>query len=232
MELILTILTGLLGGWTVNILADALPTSRPVAEVWSYSLQAFRPGLQPVHGWRLRIVPLVAVLLTWAAVEQAGWSVQTAVLCLYAWFFLAVAVIDLEHRKVLNRMVGPALLVMLGVSFWLRTPTPASALLGAAVGFGFFLVAAWLRPGGMGMGDIKLAGLIGVATGLGGVLVALVVGIFAGGLAAVAILGATRFNRRATMAYAPYLVIGAWTALFWGQALWIWYADYLLQLAA
>jgi leader peptidase (prepilin peptidase)/N-methyltransferase len=174
----------------------------------------------------------VAGLLAWAAVHQAGWSVQAAILALYAWFFLAVAVIDLEHRRVLNRMLAPALPVMLGVSLWLGAPTPVSALLGAGAGFGFFLLVARLRRGGMGMGDVKLAGLIGLATGLSGVLVALVVGIFAGGLAALVLLGVTRFDRRATMAYAPYLVMGAWTALFWGQALWAWYADHLLRLTA
>lgn len=232
MELVWIILLGLLGGWAVNVLADALPTARPVRAVWAATWQAWRPGRQPVHVWRRRAVLIVAVLPVWLAVRTAGWSAQAAVLTLYAWFFLAVAVIDLEHRKVLNRMLGPALLAMLGISLWLGRPTPASALLGALAGFGFFLLVALLRRGGMGMGDVKLAGVIGLATGLGGVLVALVVGILAGGVAALVLLGVTRFDRRATMAYAPYLVVGAWTALFWGESLWAWYADYLLRLAA
>lgn len=232
MELSLIILLGLLGGWAVNVLADALPKARPIHEVWAATWQALRPGRQPAHAWRRRVVLIAAALLVWLAIHAAGWSVRAAVLALYAWFFLAVAIIDLEHRKVLNRMIGPALLVMAGISFWLGRPTPTSALLGAVIGFGFFLLVALLRRGGMGMGDVKLAGLIGLATGLGGVLVALVVGIFAGGVAALVLLGVSRFNRRATMAYAPYLVVGAWTALFWGEALWGWYADYLLRLAA
>lgn len=232
MELSLIILLGVIGGWAVNVLADALPTAQPVRTIWAATWQAFLPGPQLAQAWRRRVVLLVAIGLAWAALRQGGWNVQSAVLMLYAWFFLAVAVIDLEHRRVLNRMLGPALPVMIGVSLWLGVPTPASALLGALAGFGFFLLVALLRRGGMGMGDVKLAGLIGLATGLGGVLVALVVGIFAGGVAALALLGVTRFDRRATMAYAPYLVVGAWAALFWGEALWGWYADYLLRLAA
>lgn len=232
MELILIILVGLLGGWAANVLSDALPTARPLREVWADTLYAFRPGCRAAHTWRRRIVPIVAVLLAWIAFRQEGWSVQAGVSMVYAWFFLAVAVIDLEHRRVLNKMIVAALPLMLGVSLLLQAPTPASALSGAAIGFGLFLLLARLRPGGMGMGDVKLAGVIGLATGLGGVMVALVVGIFAGGVAALVLLGITRFDRRATMAYAPYLVVGAWTALFWGQSLWAWYADYLLRLAA
>jgi prepilin signal peptidase PulO-like enzyme (type II secretory pathway) len=232
MELILIILLGFVGGWTVNVLADALPTAQPLRAVWAATGQALLPGPQPAHAWRRRVVLVAAALLGWVAFRQGGWSLQAAVLLLYAWFFLAVAVIDLEHRRVLNRMLGPTLPVMLGVSLWLGMPTLVSALLGALAGFGFFLLVALLRRGGMGMGDVKLAGVIGLATGLGGVLVALVVGILAGGVAALALLGITRFDRRATMAYAPYLVVGAWTALFWGQSLWAWYADSLQRLVA
>ena len=64
------------------------------------------------------------------------------------------------------------------------------------------------------MGDVKLAGVIGLTTGLPGAIVAVTVGILAGGVAALAILVLTRFRRGVTMAYAPYLVLGAWVALF------------------
>ncbi len=232
MELVAIVILGLLGGWAVNVLADTLPMQRPLREVWAATWQAFAPGPQRAHAWRRRIVQAVAVLLVWTAVRQAGWSLQAALLMVYACFFLAVAVIDLEHRRVLNRMIVAALPLVLSGSLLFNTPAPRSALLGALAGFGFFLLVAWLRPGGMGMGDVKLAGLIGLATGLGGVIVALVVGIFAGGAAALALLAVTRFDRRATMAYAPYLVVGAWTALFWGESLWAWYAGYLLGLTA
>ncbi len=66
------------------------------------------------------------------------------------------------------------------------------------------------------MGDVKLAGLIGLTTGLDGVILAMTVGILAGGLAALALLASRRFDRKATMAYAPYLALGAWVALYFG----------------
>ena len=72
----------------------------------------------------------------------------------------------------------------------------------------------------MGMGDVKLAGVIGLATGFNGVIGALLIGILAGGLAAAVILIRKRTARGQTIAYAPYLVLGAWAALYYGTAIW------------
>ena len=76
------------------------------------------------------------------------------------------------------------------------------------------------KLGGMGMGDVKLAGLIGLTTGLSSVLVALFIAILAGGVAGAIIIinGRRRHHswRGQTMAYAPYLVIGVWVVLFDG----------------
>ncbi|MCI0553461.1 MAG: A24 family peptidase, partial [Anaerolineae bacterium] len=91
-----------------------------------------------------------------------------------------------------------------------------SALSGAAAGFGLLLAIALLARGGMGMGDVKLAALIGLTTGLSGVLFALYIGVLVGGIAGVVMLIKSRFRRGQTMAYAPYLVIGAWVVLLIG----------------
>lgn len=223
-EAALILLLGLAGGWVVNLLADTLPEQRPLRAHWAAPWTALLS--HTAHGWRTRLVFLIATGLAALAYAQEGLSLQAGVTTLYAWFFLAVAVIDLEHRRVLNRMLGPALLVMAAISLLLRSPQPLSALLGALAGFSFFLLSALIRRGGLGMGDVKLAGIIGLATGLSGVVVAVIVGVLAGGVAALILLFWTRFDRRATMAYAPYLVLGAWAALFWGRQFWAWYIAY------
>ena len=147
-------------------------------------------------------------------------TLEAGIIALYAWFFLTVAVIDLEHRRVLNRMLLAALPVIALVIMASGTPSLRSSIAGAAIGFGVFLLTALLRPGGMGMGDVKLAGLIGLATGIAGVAIALAVGIVAGGVGGLALMVGHRFDRRATMAYAPYLALGAWVALYFGAELW------------
>jgi prepilin signal peptidase PulO-like enzyme (type II secretory pathway) len=153
-------------------------------------------------------------LLGWlAALCTAGWT-EALLLAGLAWFFLAVAVIDLEQRLVLNSMLLPAVpLILLGQ--WLAGGPPlVSALLGGVTGFGCFLVLALIRPGSLGMGDVKLAGVVGLAVGIDHLGMALLVGVCAGGLASLLVLSRSGFRSGQTLAYAPYLVIGAWTALY------------------
>ncbi len=134
---------------------------------------------------------------------------------IYAAFLLTVLVIDFEHRRVLNIMVGPAAVVALVISFLPQTPSLQSALTGGAVGLGLFMLVYLLSRGHLGMGDVKLAGLIGLMLGYPAVINALVVGILLGAGAALVLLATRRSTRKSTMAYAPYLSLGALFTLWW-----------------
>lgn len=213
------LMAGLLAGWGVNIVADAAPERLPIRVVWTRTL-ALLPGVDGTNaGQRHWVALLGATVLAAIAYRRLGMGPEWLVASLVSWFFLAVAIIDIEHRRVLNRMLVVAAPLLLLSSLLPWAPSPLSALAGALVGFGLFLVIALAAPGAMGMGDVKLAGVIGLATGLTGTLVALAIGIFAGGLAALVVLVRSRFRRGQTMAYAPYLVLGAWLAIFFGQDL-------------
>lgn len=235
------ILLGLLAGWLVNLLADTIPLRRTLGATWDWPLQRFglRRGKQdPADAdgtaamvpslRRYLLVWLAAIGLGWLAYAQLGWTAKALLIALEAWFFLAIAVIDLEHRLVLNRMLLAAAPFVIAANLLIGEASITSILLGAVLGFGLFLVMALLTPGGIGMGDVKLAGVMGLATGLSGILFALFFGIFAGGLAAIAILVKHRFRRGQSMAYAPYLVIGVWFVLFDGVNLLYRYLEHLL----
>lgn len=125
----------------------------------------------------------------------------TGVLVLLGW-------IDLERRIVPNLIVVPAAVVTLATriatepSKW---PVWIAASLGAAA---FFLIAHAIYPIGLGMGDVKLALLIGASTGAH-VLVAFAIGTGAAGLFGIALLirqGAAA--RKATLPFAPFLAFG------------------------
>lgn len=224
------VLLGLPAGWLVNVLADTIPPRLSFDATWRRPFQ--QVGLLPAPATptdpplalpsrgRYVLVWLAALALGGFAYARLGLTVQALLVAIEAWFFLVVAVIDLEHRLVLNRMIVPAAPVLLVANLWLREVTVNSLLLGAAAGFGFFLILALLAPGGMGMGDVKLAGLIGLTIGLSNIVVALFIAIFVGGIAGAAILIQNRILRRPlrgqTMAYAPYLVMGVWVVLFDG----------------
>lgn len=220
-------LLSILAGWVVNVIADTIPARRALAETWCWSFQ--RLGLplskgmgSPAEGSgsarRYLIVWLAALALGWFAYLQLGWTAKALLIAVEAWFFLAIAVIDLEHRLVLNRMLLVAAPLFFAANLLLGEVTLTAILLGAVTGFGFFLILALLSPGGMGMGDVKLAGLIGLTTGLANVVAALFIAILIGGMAGAVILLKNYLRRRTwrgqTMAYAPYLVVGVWIVLF------------------
>lgn len=232
-----SILMGLFAGWIVNLLADTIPTRQPIrtTRTWLFgawifqrlgilqgelgdTLTAKNAPLLPTR--RYWFVWLASILLGWFALMRLGWTPKALLVAVEAWFFLAIAVIDLEHRIVPNRMLLAATPFVLLTNLLLGKMALTSILFGAAAGFGFFLILALLAPGGLGMGDVKLAGLIGLTTGLSSVLTALFIGILAGGVAGAVILLRDRFrhhlHRGQTMAYAPYLVVGVWVILLDG----------------
>jgi leader peptidase (prepilin peptidase)/N-methyltransferase len=142
----------------------------------------------------------------------------------------AIAVIDIQRRIIPNRIVYPALVAfpvylvvarLLGVPFDL-----ADAALGFLLyGGGLLLVALLSR--GMGMGDVKLAALLGVvlgALGLSYVGVAAAAAIILGGLGGVIALVAGK-GRKSKIPFGPYLAAGAVVSAFWGPAISSWYAS-------
>ena len=124
-----------------------------------------------------------------------------------------LAQVDRAEHRLPNRLVVPALLagvVGLGVS-WLVTGTPPLVPLvaGAAYGGVLFVFALF---GGMGMGDVKLAAALGLASPtLTIAVLSPLLAFLTGGIAAVIVL--IRRGRRARIAFGPYLLVGYFAAL-------------------
>ncbi|MEE8583199.1 MAG: prepilin peptidase [Dehalococcoidales bacterium] len=158
---------------------------------------------------------------------QLGFNADLAIATIYGSFFIAILAIDLEQGLILNKMVFPAMLVALGLSLFLSdldtVPTIASAAGGGGLGLGLFLIIAIVSRGGMGWGDVKLAGLIGLVAGFPLVLVAVMLAIITGGLAAIALLALKLRERKQTLPFGVFLAIGAVITLVHGAGLWDWY---------
>jgi leader peptidase (prepilin peptidase)/N-methyltransferase len=128
-----------------------------------------------------------------------------------------VSATDLEHRIIPNRIVVPGAAAVLLAQTALH-PSPEWAL-GALGGAGFLFIAALAYPKGMGMGDVKLALLMGAMLGRT-VGVALMLGmIFAmlPGLVLLARHGSAA--RKMGIPFGPFLALGSVVALFWGERL-------------
>jgi leader peptidase (prepilin peptidase)/N-methyltransferase len=128
---------------------------------------------------------------------------------------VAVSATDLEHRIIPNRIVVPAGLIVLAANTALH-PGPQWAI-GAVGASGFLFAAALAYPAGMGMGDVKLAFLMGAALGKT-VPVALFLGVFAAlvpGLVLLARHGSAA--RKMGVPFGPFLALGSVVALFAGH---------------
>jgi leader peptidase (prepilin peptidase) / N-methyltransferase len=183
---------------------------------------------------RYMLIELLTAGLFAAAAARFPSLFATIVLALFFAVLVAVAVIDVEHRIIPNRILYPSLLafpVILAVG--VLTGEDLSLLRAAlgllAYGGGLFLVAV-ISPGGMGMGDVKLAAFIGLvlgAFGLSYVAVAAAVAILAGGVGAVVLLAFARATRKHAVPFGPYLAVGAVWAAFVAPGVAHWYTGLL-----
>lgn len=213
MTTVTLLLLGFIAGGLVNWLVEAVPP----ASLPRHRRQ--KRGAYDWFSWRNAAISLAAIGLVWLAYREVGWQPRGLLIALEACFFLAIALIDLEHHLVLNRMIGPALPLFFAANLLVGDTSALLLLLGGLVGGGLLLVIALVVPGAMGMGDVKLSSLIGFTVGLPSVLIALYVAILCGGLVAIVLWINKRFQRNLRIAYAPYLVLGAWLVLFNGPAL-------------
>ncbi len=128
------------------------------------------------------------------------------------------AVIDLKRRIIPNRITGPGAVVALVAGLAMNPGGEPARLLWMAITAGFLLVAALARPGGMGMGDVKLMGVIGLFLGRAAVValgVALVASVLTGVVLATR-LGVHR-ARKTALPFGPYLALGAIVAALAGD---------------
>jgi leader peptidase (prepilin peptidase)/N-methyltransferase len=160
-------------------------------------------------------IELTTALLLVGCVLAFGLSLRTAAAAIACGTFVVVTATDIERRIVPNRVVLPAAAAVLVLNtVWHPSPEWAIGALGAA---GFLFIAALAYPGGMGMGDVKLALLIGALLGrttpvgiMLGLFLALIPSLF---LFARHGTGA----RKLAIPFAPFLAAGAVIALFAGE---------------
>jgi leader peptidase (prepilin peptidase)/N-methyltransferase len=139
-----------------------------------------------------------------------------------AWFFIAVMVaiafIDWELMIIPNRIVLPAVPIGLAAAIALD-PQRWWIYLVACVGAALFLfVLALIWPGGMGMGDIKLALLMGAVLG-STVIVAMFLAFLLGAVVGLILIASKLKTRKDHIPFGPYLALGSVLALLYGQAI-------------
>jgi leader peptidase (prepilin peptidase) / N-methyltransferase len=240
MAALAALLGGLLIGSFLNVVAWRLPRGESLVRPGSQCPACGTPVRPydnvPVLSWlvlrgRCRACgapispryPLVeaATGLLWLGVAlRGGEAVEVVTGLLLVTALVPLVLIDLEHRLLPNRITGPAAAALLVAALALDPGGVPERLAAAAAAGGVFLLAALAHPRGMGMGDVKLAAVLGLALGRE-VAAALFVALLAGtlvGLAVIARKGA-REGRKTAVPFGPFLALGAVVALFAGAAM-------------
>lgn len=138
-----------------------------------------------------------------------------------AFLLVAVTFIDLDHQIIPNRLTYPGIVAGFLLALFMGRPLPALlSAAGAAALIGGIVVVS---RGGMGVGDVKLAGVIGAFLGWPGTAVALFSAFILGGLAGVALLALRLRGRKDAIPFGPALAAGALVGLFYGEAVAAWY---------
>jgi leader peptidase (prepilin peptidase)/N-methyltransferase len=239
MELAFAAPFGLIIGSFLNVVAYRLPRGESLVQPPSHC-----PGCDaPIKPWdnipllswiflrgrcrncatrisaRYPLVELVTGVLFAAVAVSNGLSDDLVVLLPFAAMLIAVADIDLEHRIVPNKILVPMAVYGFAASAVVRTDMLPELLIAGAAAFTFLLVAALIHPAGMGMGDVKLAGVMGLYLGAS-IAPALLVAFLSGSVVGIGVMlkhGAG--GRKKGVPFAPFLAFGAIVALFAGPGL-------------
>lgn len=202
------------------------------------------PYCQAVLPARIIVIEIFTALLFTFIYWRYGLSWETALLLFYSAVFIVLLITDIEQMLLPNIITYPAVIIALAIAllltlfnyvpgwaftfsatgFWgLLNNYLLNSVLGGATGFILLLIVAMIFRGGMGGGDIKLAGLMGLVMGFPLILVALFLGIMGGGLIAAFLLIARLKSRKETMPFGPFLCLASIATLLWGKELLLWY---------
>ena len=167
--------------------------------------------------WVYPAVELATALLVAGCILAFGVTWDALVASFFCAVLVVISATDLEHRIIPNRVVLPAAAIVLVAQTMLH-PSPEWAI-GAVGASGFLFAAALVYPAGMGMGDVKLALLMGAMLGRT-VPVALMLGMILALVPSFVLLarhGAAA--RKMGIPFGPFLAMGSVIALFWGDRL-------------
>ncbi len=148
---------------------------------------------------------------------------------------LALAVIDLDHRRLPNALVLPSypvLAVLIAASAWWQRDawSFARAVIGGAVLFAFFFAVFFIYPAGMGFGDVKLSGVVGAVLAYLSwttLVIGAFLGFLLGALTGIVLIGLGYGGRKTAVPFGPFMITGALLAVFLAVSVRRWYGELL-----
>ncbi len=241
LAIVFAVLFGLAIGSFLNVVAWRLPRGESLNHPPSACLKCgtrIKPyDNVPVLGWlslrgrcracaepispRYPIVEATTGIL-WGAVVAANWDDEAdiALGLVLTTLLVVVTLIDLDHRLIPNKLTYPAAPLAIAIGLALDIDDVPEQLIAGAAALAFFVIAKLAYPRGMGLGDVKLAGVMGLYLGRAvapAVFIALIAGVIVGGVI-MARLGVAA-GRKQAVPFGPFLAFGGIVAVLCGDAL-------------
>lgn len=180
--------------------------------------------------WRYPLVEATTALLCVAAALTGDSTATVALDVVLILLLVPIALIDLEHRIIPNKLTALGALLAVAFGTALDPHGEGARLIAGAAAGGALLLVALAYPRGMGMGDVKLAGVMGLFLGAA-VAPAMLVALLAGSLygAVLAARAGTRAARKSAVPFGPFLALGSLVAVFAGGPIVDWYTTNFLH---
>ncbi len=238
---------GFVLGDGLEILVDRLGERRPLDRPWwrceACQAPATGLGLVPVarvlarrrgcsscpegvkHPLRPAVLALVSAAVLGLFGARFGADVVLAAYAVFGLSMVAISAVDLERWIIPNRIIYPTLgllipLFVISSAVDQRWGSLARAAIAGAVAFSGFFVLHVAVPKGMGFGDVRLAGVIGLATGwlgLGHAFVAFFAGFVLGAVIGIVFMAVSGGGRKTKIPFGPFLAAGAVISIVWGS---------------
>lgn len=245
MELVFIIIVGLCIGSFLNVCIYRLPKNESISfppshcQSCGYKLKV--KDLVPVFSYlflkgkcrncgekisiQYPIIELTNALLYVCVYLRYGLTIETIKYSIFASLLLVIGMIDFKTTLVCieTTIFGIIIsIIFMGYSWYSTKTFPLDNILGGAIGF----LIIWLivkLTAGMGEGDIDIALVCGLFLGKKGIAITLFLGVILGGIAGIIFLVGRKKGKKDEMAFGPYLAMGAFIALMWGERIFNWY---------
>jgi leader peptidase (prepilin peptidase)/N-methyltransferase len=252
--LIFTVAAGLVAGSYLNVLIHRLPRGQStvlprsrcpycdgtVRAVDNIPLLSFlllggrcRHCRAPIS-WRYPFIEALTALLFVLCLFSFGLTGRAAASALFCCLMLALALIDLEHYLLPDKLTLPGIVAGLALQPWLPATTFLDAVVGTFVGAGIVILLMnfwywWRGEEGMGLGDVNMMALIGAFLGWQGVLITLLLGALSGALVGIFLMLRGRLQIKSKLPFGTFLAFAAIIALFAGDRLIAYYSRLLFR---
>ncbi len=204
-------------------------TSLELVPVLSYMMQGGKcknclSKISPIYP----IVEFLTGALFVLSFHVFGWSAETIVACTLVSLCIIITVSDLAYMIIPDKVLAVFLVLFVAERIWIPLAPWWDSAVGAVVGFGLLFIIALVSRGGMGGGDIKLYGVLGIVLGwkltLLSFFLATLFGAVIGGIGM--IIG--KVKRGKPMPFGPFIVMGTLLAYFYGTRILNWYWSLVL----